>query len=310
MDDAEPLVAGIELGGTKSVALIARGSTIVAQLRFPTADPATTLEAIGDALARWRAAEPFEAIGIGSFGPLGLDPARPDFGTITTTPKPGWAGTDIRGYFARRFGMPIGFDTDVAGAALAEGRWGAAIGCRVHVYLTIGTGIGGGVMVDGRPVHGLIHPELGHVRTRRMAGDDFPGICPYHGDCLEGLCSGPAIAARAGAPAAKIGAHDPAWEPVAAALAELMAMLILTLSPERILIGGGVGIGQPQLLPMIRAGTAEILGGYVAGITAERLEEMIRAPGLGELAGPLGAVALGLESLGWNRTPAQAGVQI
>lgn len=297
MDHAEPLVAGIELGGTKSVALIARGSTIIEQARFRTADPAATLEAIGDALARWRAAEPFEAIGIGSFGPLGLDPARADFGTITTTPKPGWAGTDVRGYFARRFDVPIGLDTDVAGAALAEGRWGAAIGCGVHVYLTIGTGIGGGVVVDGRPMHGLIHPEIGHVRTRRVAGDGFPGVCPWHGDCLEGLASGPAIAARAGMPTEEIGADDPVWRPVAATLSELMAMLILTLSPERILIGGGVGMGQPQLLPMIRAGTVEILGGYVADITVGRLEEMIRAPGLGELAGPLGAVALGLESL-------------
>jgi fructokinase len=163
----------------------------------------------------------------------------------------------------------------------------------VHVYLTIGTGIGGGVVVDGRPVHGLIHPEIGHVRTRRVAGDDFPGICPVHGDCLEGLASGPAIAARAGVAAEEIGPDDPVWASVAAPLAELMAMLILTLSAERILIGGGVGIGQPQLLPMIRAGTAAILGGYVAGVTIERLGEMIRAPGLGELAGPLGAVALG-----------------
>ena len=297
MDHAEPLVAGIELGGTKSVALIARGLTVVEQARFPTNDPATTLEAIGDALARWHADEPFEAIGIGSFGPLGLDPARADFGMITTTPKAGWARTDVRGYFARRFEVPIGFDTDVAGAALAEGRWGAAIGCGVHVYLTIGTGIGGGVVVNGRPVHGLIHPEIGHIRTRRAAGDGFPGVCPYHGDCLEGLASGPAIAARAGMPAGEIGADDPLWRPVAATLSELMAMLILTLSPERILIGGGVGMGQSQLLPMIRAGTVEILGGYVAGVTAERLEEMIRAPGLGDLAGPLGAVALGLESL-------------
>ena len=297
MDHAEPLVAGIELGGTKSVALIARGSTIVEQARFPTADPAATLDAIGDALARWHAAEPFEAIGIGSFGPLGLDPARADFGTTTTTPKAGWAGTDVRSYFARRFDVPIGFDTDVAGAALAEGRWGAAIGCAVHVYLTIGTGIGGGVVVNGRPVHGLIHPEIGHIRTRLAAGDNFAGVCTFHGDCLEGLVSGPAIAARAGVPAGEIGPEDPVWESVAATLSELMAMLILTLSPERILIGGGVGMGQPQLLPMIRVGTVEILGGYVAGITVERLKEMIRAPELGALAGPLGAVALGYESL-------------
>lgn len=297
MDQAEPLVAGIELGGTKGIALIARGTTIVEQRRIATGDPAATLAALADQLEAWRAAQPFEAIGVGSFGPLGLDPARADFGQITTSPKPGWPGTDVRGHFARRFDLPIGFDTDVAGAALAEGRWGAAVGCRVHVYLTIGTGIGGGVIVDGRPVHGLVHPEIGHIRTRRMAGDDFTGICRVHGDCVEGLASGPAIAARAGRPAEEIGAGDPLWTLVAAPLVELMAMLILTLSPERILIGGGVGLGQPQLLPMIRAGTAAVLGNYVAGVTLERLAEMIRAPGLGELAGPLGAVALGLGSL-------------
>ena len=307
MDHAEPLVAGIELGGTKSIALIARGSTIVEQLRFPTTDPAMTLEAIGDALARWHAVEPFEAIGIGSFGPLGLNPARADFGRITTTPKPGWAGADVRGHFARRFDVPIGFDTDVAGAALAEGRWGAAIGCGVHIYLTIGTGIGGGVVVDGQPVHGLIHPEIGHVRTRRLASDHFPGVCPYHGDCLEGLASGPAFAARAGTAADAIQPDDPLWGPVAATLSELMAMLILTLSPERILIGGGVGMGQPHLLPMLRAGTAEIIGGYIADITVENLGEIIRAPALGELAGPLGAVALGYASLQPGARPYRPG---
>ena len=148
-------------------------------------------------------------IGIGSFGPVGLDRRRADFGHVTTTPKRGWHDVDVRGHFAERFDVPIGFDNDVSGAALAESRWGAAQGCAVTVYLTIGTGIGGGVVVDGRPVHGLVHPEHGHLRVRRRADDDFAGVCPYHGDCIEGLASGPAIAARAGAAGRVAGAGTP-----------------------------------------------------------------------------------------------------
>lgn len=293
MIDDGRLVAGIELGGTKCIALVARGREIVAIARFPTGAPAPTLAALAGALEGWQQVHgKAAAIGIGSFGPIGLDPRRADHGHITATPKPGWADVDVVGAFARRFGVPVAFDTDVAGAALAEQRWGAAQGCAVAVYLTIGTGIGGGVVVDGAPVHGLIHPELGHVRVRRAPGDAFAGICPFHGDCLEGLASGPAIAARTGRAGPDVGDDDPVWGNVAVELGEAMAMLMLTLSPQRILIGGGVLQKRQGLFAAIRARTAERLGGYLAGVGTAELADIIRAPALGELAGPLGAVAL------------------
>lgn len=292
------LVAGVELGGTKCAAVLARGRDILARETVPTGEAGTTIQRLIDRLATWRdGGAAIRAIGLGSFGPLGLDPARADFGQITTTPKPGWRNVDLRGAFARAFDLPIGFDTDVNGAALAEGRWGASQGARVHVYLTIGTGIGGGLVIDGKPFHGMLHPEMGHVRVRRGAGESFAGICPFHGDCLEGLASGPAIMARAGHPAGEIPEGHPLWAEVAGELAELMAMLVLTVSPERIIIGGGVGMGQAALIPMIRGATERILNGYVAGLAQERLVEVIRQPALGDDAGPLGAVALAQDAL-------------
>ncbi len=298
MSKDDRLVAGLELGGTKSIALIARGRNVVASARFPTGEPVATLTALGDQLERWHSEHgAFEAIGIGSFGPVGLDRSRGDYGHITATPKPGWAGTDVVGAFAQRFAVPIAFDTDVAGAALAEHRWGAAQGCAVAVYLTVGTGIGGGVIVHGEPVHGLIHPELGHVRVRRAPGDDFAGICPFHGDCLEGLASGPAIAARTGMAGEAIGDDHPVWTNVAGEMAELMATLMVILSPERILIGGGVFQLRASLIATIRARTEALLGGYLSGVGAAELAGIITVPALGDMAGPLGAIALGYRVL-------------
>jgi fructokinase len=298
-----PLVAGVELGGTKSVAVLARGTEIVDRLRVPTTDPATTLRAMSEQLATWRdEVEPFAAIGIGSFGPIGPDPKRADFGYVTTTPKPGWRNTDVHGHFAERFDVPIAFDSDVAGAALAEGRWGASRGCSVHVYLTIGTGIGGGVVVDDDPVHGLVHPEVGHLRVRRRPDDTFGGLCPFHGDCIEGLASGPAIAARAGCAAEELGPEHPVWLDVAAELAELMTALVLTVSPERIVVGGGVAGGKSFLLDLVRAHTGTFLAGYVAGLDGPAVGALIQLPELGDDAGPLGTVALGLRALGERGT--------
>lgn len=297
-----PRVAGVELGGTKSIAVIARGREIVDEARWrtttPDATPDALLTAIGDWIAARVADAPVAALGIASFGPLGLDPARADFGFVTDTPKPGWSGIDVRGILARRFAGPIGFDTDVAGAALAEGRWGASIGCDVHVYLTVGTGVGAGIVVGGKPVHGRVHPELGHLRVRRSPSDAFAGHCPFHGDCLEGLVSGPAIAARAGTPAERLASDDPLWGRVADELAELTAFLILGLSPRRIVVGGGVAQDRPALLSRIRARALALLGGYVSDLDAAAMDRMIVMPGLGANAGPLGAVALALDALG------------
>ncbi|SDC53362.1 fructokinase [Sphingomonas sp. YR710] len=293
MNARGPLLAGVELGGTKCIAALARDGVILQSERWPTGDDAqATLSRINDWLDSAPCPEPIASIGIASFGPLCLDPASSDYGRIVNTPKPGWAGVDVLGILAGGRNIPAGFDTDVAGAALAEGRWGASIGCSVHIYLTIGTGIGGGVVVDGKPLHGLLHPEIGHIRIRRLASDSFPGTCPFHGDCLEGLASGPAIAARAGLRAEALADTDPVWQNVADDLAELMAMLILTLSPQRIVIGGGVAQGHSALLSRVHKATADRLAGYLAGLDARALEAIIVLPTLGDKAGILGAIAL------------------
>lgn len=287
----DKLLAGIELGGTKCIAVLARGPDIVARERMPTHTPAETLPALAAIVRAWIAAgEPVAALGVASFGPLALDPADPDHGCITTTPKEGWQRVNLLAAF-RPLGLPIALDTDVNAAALAEGQWGAARGARVHAYLTVGTGIGGGIVVDGRPLHGLMHPEMGHIAVRRAPDDGFAGICPWHGDCLEGLASGPAIAARAGQPAEMLTDDHPVWHAVAAEVGELVASLLLTVSAERVLIGGGVG-SRTALLARIRAAVGARLAGYLAPVTPTRLEEIVRAPALGADAGPLGAVAL------------------
>lgn len=296
-----PVVAGVELGGTKCIAVIARGRQILQRAQWQTGDnPDETLGTLATWLSEAAREHPFSALGIASFGPLCLDPAAVDYGCIVNTPKPGWSNANIVAGIARDFDIPIGLDTDVAGAALAEGMWGASAGCAVHVYLTIGTGIGGGIVIDGKPLHGAFHPEFGHVRVRRTAGDTFAGICPIHGDCLEGLASGPAIAARCGCPAETLSPDNPVWGLVASEVAELMASLILTVSPQRIVIGGGVGQGQPALLPAIRTITADLLGAYLPGQRLADLERLIVTPALGGDAGVYGAIALATAKLAAN----------
>lgn len=298
MTSTEPLIAGVELGGTKCIAVTARGREIVSREQWPTGDdPATTLATLAAWLRAAHRAEPFAALGIASFGPLCLDPGSQDYGRIVNTPKPGWSGTDVLGVLAADLGVPVAIDTDVAGAALAEGRWGASVGCPVHVYLTIGTGIGGGIVVDGKPLHGSFHPEMGHVRVRRAAGDAFMGVCPIHSDCLEGLAAGPAIAARTGRPSEELASDDPVWSLVAGEVGDFMASLILMLAPHRIVIGGGVGQGQPALLPLVHEATARLLSGYLPGHSLEALKGLIVHPGLGGDAGVCGALALALTAL-------------
>lgn len=292
MSTSEALIVGLELGGTKCIATLAQGRTILRQQRWPTGT-ADTLYAMSEALALWQEDAPFTAIGIASFGPLHLDRRKPNFGRMGNTPKPGWAGCDIYGHFASRFAVPIAIDTDVAGAALAEGMWGASQGCAVHAYATVGTGVGLGLVVNGRVVHGHLHPEAGHVRVRRQPGDMFTGACPSHGDCLEGLVGGPALAARSPVPVADMPDDDPLWDRVAADLAEWATMLILALSPERLVLGGGVMQSRPLLLPRIARQSAALLNLYIDDLDSAALERLIVAPGLGADAGPLGAVHLG-----------------
>jgi len=294
----QTLTAGIELGGTKGVALVARGQEVLAITRVATTSPTMTLTALSDWLQARYVEMPFVALGIASFGPLGLNPLQPNYGFITRTPKAGWSNTNVLGAFSRWFAGPIGFDTDVNGPALAEGLWGGSQGCSTYVYLTIGTGVGGGLVINGAPAHGLVHPEMGHVRVRRVAGDHFAGACPFHGDCLEGLVSGPALALRTGIKGEALEPNHPVWRNVAQEIAELLTMIFLVASPERVLIGGGVGMGQSFLFPLIRDAVGSRLQGYPAEIDGEALDKLIIQPALGNHAGPLGAIALGLRALG------------
>ncbi len=293
------LIAGVELGGTKCVCVLGTASgEIVAEARVPTGDdPEAALTAVEAALDGWKAELGFGKLGIASFGPLHLDRSAGNWGFLSKTAKPGWNDVDIAGRLGRRYGLQAGFDTDVVGAALAEGRWGGAQGLDDFAYVTVGTGIGVGLITGGRPVLGFSHAEIGHVRVGRLRGDDWPGVCPFHGDCAEGLASGPAILGRAGVPAEQIAPTSRVWPFVADALAQMLHGLVLTASPRRILMGGGVMNGQPHLFPMIRKRLRASLGGFVgAAEVNEGIDSYIVPPLLGDRAGPLGALAVALHT--------------
>ena len=291
----EPLIAGVELGGTKCNVILGSGpERIVEEVRIPTTSPAETLDAIEETLDKWRG---FAALGIASFGPVAIDRDAGNWGSITATPKPGWADTDVAKRLAVRFRVPVGFDTDVAGAALAEARWGAAQGLADIAYVTVGTGIGVGLIAGGRPVEGLTHSELGHVRPVRLAGDDWGGVCPFHGACVEGLASGPAIAARTGHKAEELAADDPAWDAVAHALAQMLHVVVLTGVPRRIVMGGGVMVGCQFLFPRVRQLLKASLNGYVPLAEVEAIDTYVVPAALGNRAGPLGAILLGTQAL-------------
>lgn len=283
---------GIELGGTKTIVVLAEGDTIVERIAIATEAPDTTIAAAGDWLAQWHGQEPLDGIGIASFGPVRLDPAAADYGCIVETPKPGWSGASVLPAIAARFDCPIAIDTDVNAAALAEFRWGAGRGCDVLTYVTIGTGVGGGTLVHGRSIQGRLHPEVGHLVPRRAAGDDFAGACRFHGDCIEGLVSGPALAARFGEAPAHVSADDPRWGHVAHDLAQFFSMLVMAYAPRRIIVGGGVGLGLPWLLPMAIDRLQGILGAYYPDLGAAELRRSLVHAMLDKDAGPLGAIAL------------------
>jgi fructokinase len=289
------LLAGVELGGTKCVCILGTGpDEIRARVTVPTVDPDTTLDSIAAVIQKWREQPgPPVALGVASFGPIDLRRDSPTYGCMGATPKRGWANTDIAGYFTRRFALPVGITTDVIGAALAEGRWGDAQGLSDYAYITVGTGIGAGLVVAGQSVFGCHHPEVGHARIVRARGDTWPGNCPFHGDCIEGLASGPAIEARSGKPAGSLESDSPVWETVVHALAQLNHLLVVTAAPQRILIGGGVMSAQPHLFPRIRRAVLESLNGYLhIPQVLNDIDRFIAPPGLGTLAGPLGALAI------------------
>ena len=294
------LFGGIEGGGTKFVCAVGTGPDDVrAEVRFPTTTPAETL---GRAIAFLREQQAthgaLAAVGIAAFGPVDVHRGSPTFGSITSTPKPGWANVPAVGIVQEALGVPVGFDTDVNGAALGEWRWGAARGLETFVYLTVGTGIGGGGMVNGRLLHGLVHPEMGHIPLPHdRQADPYPGRCPYHGDCFEGLASGPAIADRWGRPAAELPPDHPAWELEADYLAQALCTFVCILSPLRIILGGGV-MEQSHLFPRVRRKLRIHLGGYVQSSAFEDgCERYVVPPALGGRAGVLGALALGQAAL-------------
>jgi fructokinase len=291
----DPLLGAIEAGGTKFVCAVGQPpDRILAEEQFPTTQPRETFDRALDFFRRHEAdGGPVSALGIAAFGPLDLDPRSPSFGQITSTPKPGWAFTDVRSVFREALHVPVAIDTDVNAAALAEGRWGAAQGLDTFVYLTIGTGIGGGGFINGAPIRGMLHPEMGHIwipHDRTI--DPFDGTCAFHRDCLEGLASGPAIESRWHAPPPSLPSDHAAWSLEAHYLALAITTFICTLSPQRVILGGGV-MRQTVLFPRIRTEVIDLLNGYVqAAPILEAVDAYIVPPALGEHAGILGALAL------------------
>ena len=285
------LLGGIEAGGTKFVCAVGTGPGDIEVAAFPTVSPD---ESIRRAVAFFReaAGTRLSSLGIASFGPINLDEKSSTYGRITTTPKAAWRDFDIVGAVAKALPVPVAFETDVNAAALAEGEWGAARDVDDYVYITVGTGIGGGIVVRRRPVHGLLHPEIGHLHVERREGDTFPGICPFHGNCLEGLASGPALAKRWGCPPESLPATHPAWELEAQYLGMALSTLVCTLSPQRFILGGGV-MQQEGLLPAIRRNVARILNGYIdRPELRDAIDGYIVPSGLRNHSGVLGGIIL------------------
>ena len=295
---APPLYGAIEAGGTKIIVAVGRGpDELLADARIPTAAPEESWPRVLAFLAdASRAHGPLRAIGLASFGPVDVRRGSPTWGRLLRTTKPGWSGFDMAGPLAARFGVPVGFDTDVNGAALGEARWGAARDLSCAAYVTVGTGVGGGAVIDGRPLHGLLHPEMGHVPVRRVAGDDFPGVCPFHTDCIEGMASGPAILARCGTSLDKLPAEHPVRGLVAAYLGQLCAQIALLLSPERIVLGGGVMTGGG-----LHGAVAREMNGWLRGyVQAEAVEApgYLVPPAPRDRSGLRGALALAADAGG------------
>jgi fructokinase len=282
---------GIETGGSKWECAVGTGpDNLRAAATIPTTTPPET---ISRAIAFFEREGPVAAVGIGSFGPVDQKLSSPTWGHITTTPKPGWAHTDVGQEIRRRLSVPVAFDTDVNAAALGEHRWGAAQGLDTFCYITVGTGIGGGGMARGKLLHGLVHPEFGHMRIPHdRTADPFPGVCPYHGDCWEGLASGRAIEARWGHPPEMLADEDAVWQLEARYLALGVVSVICVLSPERVVLGGGV-MSQPALLPLVRREVTGLVNGYLdTAAVSDGIASYITSPGLGSRSGVLGAIAL------------------
>lgn len=291
---ADQVYGSIEAGGTKFVCAVGTGPADVrAETRFPTTSPDETIGRAIAFFAEQRQRWPLAAIGVGAFGPIDLRRGSTTYGYVTSTPKPGWMNADFVGRLRSALHVPVGFDTDVNAAALGEHRWGAAQAVDSCVYITIGTGIGAGLIINGQPVHGLVHPEAGHMLLRHdLEADPFPGACPYHGDCFEGLASGPALKQRWGRPAEALTSVEQVWQLEAHYIALALVNLICVVSPQRIVLGGGV-MQNEFLFPLIRRKVQKLLNDYVQSPDIlHRIDGYIVPPGLGNRSGMLGAIAL------------------
>ncbi|BBD97207.1 transcriptional regulator [Sphingobium amiense] len=313
MESGTELFGGIEAGGTKFVCGVADADgTMLQQVRIPTTSPEETLQAAADFFTDATRDRPLAALSIGSFGPLSLKREASDFGHITNTPKPGWSDVDLVGYF-RRFGVPIAIDTDVNAAAVGERLFGNGRGLDTFCYVTIGTGVGVGMIVGGSPHGGANHPEAGHILVPGAPGDDdFRGICPFHGNCLEGVASGPAIRARWGVDGAELPDAHQAWTVEADYIASLCVNLTYIMRPDRIILGGGV-MQRPHLYDLVREALAQKLAGYDASVQRLDFETYIAPPGAGPSAGLWGATATSYRLItgewpsGWSANDTDAG---
>ena len=291
------LYGGIEAGGTKFVCVVGGGpGHIVDEIRYSTTTPEETLGRAIQFFQPFAASGQIGAIGVGAFGPLDLSPESPTYGFITGTPKPRWSNTNVLGSLASALGIKVALDTDVNTAALGEYKWGASKGCDPSLYLTIGTGIGGGYIKNGRSLIGMLHPEMGHLRIPHSPErDPFPGNCPFHDDCFEGLASGPAIEKRLGTPGARVAENHPFWNVEADYIASALMNFIVTLSPKKIILGGGV-MQREFLFPKVRWKVHRLLNGYVASKSLlDDIDDYIVPPGLGNQSGSLGAIALAMQ---------------
>ena len=288
------LIGGIEAGGTKMVCAVGDENGVVKdRVSFPTRQPKETFEDIIGYYKNWD----IKALGIGCFGPLDLDKKSATYGYITKTPKAGWENCDIVGAFKEALGVPVGFDTDVNGAVLGEVTWGAAKGMDSAIYITIGTGVGVGVYANGGLLHGLIHPEGGHMLLAKHPKDTYKGKCPFHENCVEGLASGPAIEARWGKKGIELAGRDEVWELEAFYIGQAIANYVLAYSPQKIILWGGV-MHQEKLFDMVRREAKNMLNGYIPhDMILNSMEEYIVPPALGEDPGIMGAIKLGMDAL-------------
>lgn len=287
------IFGALEAGGTKMVCAIGNeNGEILDQVSIPTQTPETTMPK----MAEYFSGKGIAALGIGCFGPIDLNRKSPTYGYITTTPKLAWKNYDICGYFREQLQVPIGFDTDVNGSMLGEATWGCAKGLDTAIYITVGTGIGVGVLAGGHLLHGMQHPEGGHILMPVRPDDTYGGKCPYHGTCLEGLASGPAIEARWGAPAKELADRAEVWDLEAYYIACALTNYIMILSPQKIILGGGV-MHQTQLMSRIRAYVKEMVGGYLVTKELSDLEQYITLPSLNDNQGIMGALKLGMNEL-------------